>query len=113
MKKDNHVHKSILSGHIFETFDNTLYGFFAVILAPIFFSPASYTASLMASYGAFAAGFLARPLGAILFGLYGDRAGRRKPLLYSMMLVGIPTFIIGIIPTYESIGIVAPFILVG
>jgi MHS family proline/betaine transporter-like MFS transporter len=66
----------------------------------------------MASYGAFTAGFLARPIGAILFGLYGDRVGRRKPLLYSMILVGIPTFIIGVIPTYESIGIMAPLVLI-
>lgn len=111
MNKNNNIHKSLLFGHIFECFDNTLYGFFAVLLAPIFFPSISHTASLMASYGAFAAGFLARPLGAILFGLYGDRVGRRKPLLYSMVLVGIPTFIIGIIPTYESIGIAAPLIL--
>jgi MHS family proline/betaine transporter-like MFS transporter len=65
----------------------------------------------MASYGAFAAGFLARPVGALLFGLYGDRIGRRKALLWSMGLVGIPTIIIGIVPSYESIGIFAPFIL--
>lgn len=112
MNKNNNIHKSLLLGHVLECFDNTLYGFFAVLLAPIFFPSVSYTASLMASYGAFTAGFLARPLGAILFGLYGDRVGRRKPLLYSMILVGIPTFIIGIIPTYESIGIAAPLALI-
>lgn len=112
MSNKNHPHKSLLLGHIFECFDNTIYGFFAVILAPIFFPSSSYASSLMASYGAFAAGFLARPLGAIVFGIYGDKMGRRKPLLYSMILVGIPTFIIGIIPTYESIGIIAPFVLI-
>jgi MHS family proline/betaine transporter-like MFS transporter len=112
MNKNNNIHKALVLGHVLECFDNTLYGFFAVLLAPIFFPSASHTASLMASYGAFAAGFLARPLGAILFGLYGDRAGRRKPLLYSMVLVGVPTFIIGIIPTYESIGIMAPLVLI-
>jgi len=112
MNHKKSINKPLLLGHIFECFDNTLYGFFAVLLAPIFFPSVSHTASLMASYGAFTAGFLARPIGAILFGLYGDRVGRRKPLLYSMVLVGIPTFIIGIIPTYESIGIIAPLVLI-
>lgn len=106
------INKSILFGHVFECFDNTLYGYFAVILAPVFFPSSSYTASLMASYGAFAAGFLARPLGAVLFGLYGDKFGRKRSLLYSMIFVAIPTLIIGIVPTYESIGIMAPLILI-
>ena len=112
MNKQKSITKSLLFGHILECFDNTLYGFFAVMLAPIFFPSISHTASLMASYGTFAAGFLARPFGAILFGHFGDKLGRRKPLLYSMAFVGIPTFIIGIIPTYEAIGILAPFVLV-
>lgn len=112
MPKNNSINKPLILGHVFENFDNTLYGFFAVLLAPIFFPATSYTASLMASYGAFAAGFLARPLGAIVFGLYGDRVGRRKALLWSMGLVGIPTIIIGIIPSYESIGIMAAFVLI-
>jgi MFS transporter, MHS family, proline/betaine transporter len=112
MFKEKTINKPLLLGHVFETFDNTLYGFFAVLLAPIFFPATSYAASLMASYGAFAAGFLARPLGAIVFGLYGDRVGRRKALLWSMGLVGIPTFTIGIIPSYESIGITAAFVLI-
>jgi len=112
MSQKKSINKPLLLGHIFECFDNTLYGFFAVILAPIFFPSTSYTASLMTSYGAFAAGFLARPLGAIVFGFYGDRVGRRKTLLWSMGLVGIPTFIIGIIPSYESIGILAPLVLI-
>ena len=112
MAEKKPINKLLLFGHVFECFNDTLYGFFAVLLAPVFFPSTSYTASLMVSYGAFAAGFLARPLGAILFGLYGDRIGRRKPLLYAMILIGIPTFIMGIIPTYESIGIVAPFVLI-
>lgn len=112
MVKGKSLNKPLLLGHVFENFDNTLYGFFAVLLAPVFFPATSYTASLMASYGAFAAGFLARPLGAIVFGLYGDKVGRRKALLWSMGLVGIPTFLIGMIPSYESIGITAAFVLI-
>ena len=112
MTEKKSINKPLLLGHVFECFDNTLYGFFAVILAPIFFPSTSHTASLMASYGAFAAGFLARPLGAIVFGLYGDRVGRRKALLWSMGLVGIPTILIGIIPSYEPMGVLSGFILI-
>jgi MHS family proline/betaine transporter-like MFS transporter len=102
----------LILGHVFECFDNTLYGFYAVLLAPIFFPPTSSSINLLASYGAFAAGFLARPLGAFVFGLLGDKRGRRQPLLWSMLLVGFPTIMIGLIPTYESIGLFAPCILI-
>ncbi|MBM3467952.1 MAG: MFS transporter [Alphaproteobacteria bacterium] len=112
MNKSLRLNKPVLFGHVFECFDNTLYGYFAVILAPIFFPSESYTTSLIASYGAFAAGFLARPLGAILFGIYGDKMGRQKALLYSMVCVALPTFVIAITPTYESIGIFAPLTLI-
>ncbi len=102
---------SLSFGHIIECFDNTLYGFFAVLLAPLFFPSTSHNATLLASYGAFAAGFFARPLGAIIFGSLGDRLGRRIPLLISMMLVGIPTITIGLLPTYENIGMLSPVLL--
>lgn len=101
----------LLAGHIIECFDNTLYGFFAVKLAPLFFPTSSEKASLLASYGAFAAGFLARPLGAIFFGHLGDISGRRTALLYSMALVGIPTFMIGSLPSYETLGLLSPLLL--
>lgn len=87
---------TIFGGHIVECFDNTLYGFFAVMLAPIYFPAGSEQANLLGSYGAFAAGFLARPLGAIFFGLFGDKQGRRKPLIWSMACVGFPTMAIGL-----------------
>ena len=103
---------TLFSGHLIECFDNTLYGFFAVMLAPIYFPPGSAQVSLLGSYGAFAAGFLARPLGAIFFGLLGDKQGRRKPLLWSMACVGFPTMAIGLLPGYELIGISATVLLV-
>ncbi len=103
---------SLVGGHVVECFDNTLYGFFAVMLAPLFFPSVSEHAALLASFGAFAAGFMARPLGALYFGFIGDRMGRRQPLLMTMVLVGIPTLVIGFIPSYESIGVAAPIILV-
>lgn len=102
----------LIGGHIVECFDNTLYGFFAVMLAPLFFPTYSPKATLLASYGAFFAGFLARPLGAICFGHLGDIRGRKVSLLYSIALVGIPTTIIGLLPTYDYIGFAAPLILI-
>ena len=102
---------SLIGGHVLECFDNTLYGFFAVMLAPIFFPSESKSAALLASYGAFAAGFLARPLGAMVFGIIGDKFGRRTPLLWTMVFVGIPTAIIGFIPSYNTVGLLAPILL--
>jgi MHS family proline/betaine transporter-like MFS transporter len=112
MEKNKSLSWFITAGHVVECFDNTLYGFFAVVLAPIFFPSSTPGVALLASYGAFAAGFLARPLGAVLFGHIGDKKGRKQPLLLSMMLVGIPTIGIGITPSYESLGIAAPIFLV-
>lgn len=103
---------SIIGGHIVECFDVTLYGFLAVQLGPIFFPNAGKYIQNMATFGAFAAGFLARPLGALFFGYIGDRIGRKKPLLLSMILVSIPTLIIGCLPSYESIGVLASVSLV-
>ncbi|NBT85486.1 MAG: MFS transporter [Alphaproteobacteria bacterium] len=103
---------ALMGGHVIECFDNTLYGFFAVILAPLFFPSTSYAVQILGSYGAFAAGFLARPVGAIIFGGVGDKTGRRKPLLYTMGFVGIPTIGIGLLPSYETIGIMAPILLI-
>ena len=78
------------------------------MLAPIFFS----TNVELASFGAFAAGFFSRPLGAIVFGMMGDKAGRRLPLIYSMTLIGIPTILIGLIPSYQSMGVLSPCFLI-
>lgn len=108
----NKIGISVIGGHIVECFDVTLYGFLAVQLAPIFFPSAEKYIQNMATFGAFAAGFLARPLGALFFGYVGDKFGRKKPLLLSMILVSIPTLIIGCLPSYASIGVMAPIILV-
>jgi len=101
-----------IAGHAVVCFDDTLYGFFAVALAPVFFPQCSLSLVILASYGAFAVSFFARPLGAILFGIMGDKKGRRKPLLWSMTLIGLPTLCIGLIPSYESLGIGAAILLI-
>ncbi len=101
-----------LIGNVLEYYDVALYGFLALILAPIFFpSTSDYLSNTLASFLIFAAGFLARPIGSLLFGHFGDRLGRKKVLVLSIMLVSVPTFTIGILPSYDSIGIAAPLIL--
>ncbi|MBY0281279.1 MAG: MFS transporter [Alphaproteobacteria bacterium] len=101
-----------ISGIIFEAYNNTLYGFFAVTLAPIFFPPNEYLSSISASFLAFAAGYLARPIGGIVLGFIGDKFGRKRALLLSSLLTTVPTFIIGILPSYATIGVLAPILLI-
>ncbi|MBL0942093.1 MAG: MFS transporter [Alphaproteobacteria bacterium] len=98
-------------GNALEYYDVMLYGFFAVKLAPLFFPTENPKISIMASLVTFAAGFLMRPLGGVFFGHIGDKFGRRYALAFAIVLVTVPTFIIGILPTYEVIGMAAPFIL--
>jgi MHS family proline/betaine transporter-like MFS transporter len=99
-------------GNILEWYDFAIYGFFAPILGTLFFPSDDPTVSLIASFGAFAAGFLMRPVGAALFGHIGDRIGRKKALNLSVTLMAVPTFLIGLMPTYAQIGVLAPAMLV-
>lgn len=99
-------------GNILEWYDFTLYGYLAVILSKLFFPSENETASLLASFGAFAVGFFFRPLGSVVLGYIGDKHGRKKALIVSIFLMAFPTFLIGLLPTYHDIGILAPIILV-
>lgn len=99
-------------GNILEWYDFTLYGYLAVIMAQLFFPSENQVASLLASFGAFAVGFFFRPLGSVMFGYIGDKHGRKTALVISMMLMAIPTFLIGLLPTYQQVGIIAPAALV-
>jgi len=103
---------SAMIGNALEFYDFTLYGFFAGIIAPIFFPAENEQASIIASFGAFAIGFLARPIGGLIFGYIGDTYGRKKALTLSIILMATPTALIGLLPTYEQIGIFAPAILI-
>lgn len=99
-------------GNLLENYDYVLYANFAVIIGKNFFPFKDVYVSLLATFGVFAAGFLMRPLGAIIFGHIGDKYGRKLALTTSIMLMSIPTAMIGFLPTYEKIGIIAPLILV-
>ncbi|RNC86115.1 MAG: MFS transporter [Balneola sp.] len=101
-----------LIGNILEWYDFAVYGFFAATIAEQFFPSGNPTTSLIAAFGAFAAGFLMRPIGAIFFGRIGDKVGRKKMLFLSVMLMAIPTFIIGVLPTHSQIGISAAILMV-
>lgn len=99
-------------GNAIVYYDMTLYGFFTAFLSPLFFPAENPLTSQLASLGVFAAGFLARPFGGLIFGHIGDRFGRKKALVIAILLVTIPTTTIGLLPTYASIGILAPIVLV-
>ena len=98
-------------GNILEWFDFSLYGYFAPIIATLFFPTDSAFLSLMATFGVFAIGFLMRPLGAIIFGHYGDKVGRQKTLSAAVLLMAIPTTLIGLLPTHAQIGASAGVLL--
>lgn len=99
-------------GNILEWYDFAVYGFFAPAIGKLFFPSDDPQTSLIASFGAFAAGFLMRPVGAVLFGHIGDRIGRKKALTLSVMMMAIPTLLVGVLPTHAEIGIYAAVLMV-
>ncbi len=100
-----------LIGNALEFYDFTLCGVFIVLLSKYFFPSSSESASLMGGMFAFSAVFWTRPLGALFFGYIGDKFGRKKALGFSILFMGVPTLIIACLPTYATIGIAAPCIL--
>lgn len=84
----------------------------AIVFGPLFFPGENRFVSLLASFGSFAVGFFARPVGGVLFGYLGDRFGRKRSLLATLMLMAVSTVAIGMLPTYAQAGIVAPVLLV-
>jgi MFS family permease len=99
-------------GTVFEWYDFYLYGSLAAIIAKQFFAGVNPTAAFIFALMAFAAGFAVRPFGAIVFGRIGDLVGRKYTFLVTITIMGISTFIVGLLPSYASIGIAAPVILV-
>src|SRR5687768_13162751 len=99
-------------GTVFEWYDFYLYGSLAAIIAKQFFSALNPTSAFIFALLAFAAGFAVRPFGALVFGRLGDMIGRKYTFLVTIVIMGLSTFLVGILPSYASIGIAAPIILI-
>lgn len=107
--------KVLLAGMIgngLEWYDYALYAYMVTTISKLFFPAGNEAAHLLATLGIFAVGFVARPFGGILFGMVGDKFGRRTALVASIFLMAFPTGCIGLLPTYQQVGIVAPLLLV-
>jgi MHS family proline/betaine transporter-like MFS transporter len=112
MNQKKFVFFSAIIGNILEYYDFTVYMVFYSIIGKTFFPATSELAQTLQSLGVFAIGFITRPIGGIVFGYIGDRYGRRVSLIFSVLGMAVPTFSMGLIPTYEEIGFYAPLLLV-
>src|SRR5260221_3480205 len=99
-------------GTIFEWYDFYLYAVLAPFFAALFFPTGNDTAALLSAFATYAAGFLIRPFGAVIFGRIGDLVGRKYTFLVTIMVMGSATFLVGVLPTFASIGWLAPILLV-
>ncbi|MEJ8280616.1 MFS transporter [Pseudonocardia spirodelae] len=100
-------------GTTVEWYDYFLYGVAAALVFPsVFFPDSDGATGTLLSLGTFAVGFIARPVGGLVFGHYGDKIGRKKLLVLSLMMMGVSTFLIGVLPTYAQVGVLAPLLLV-
>src|SRR5215813_395965 len=99
-------------GNALEWYDFAVYGYFVTTISKLFFPSSDPIASILATYAVFGVGFVMRPIGSILFGIYGDRHGRRKALSAVLFLMAVSTLAIGLLPTYDQVGVLAPILLV-
>lgn len=100
-------------GNMIEWFDYASYGYLAAVIAAVFFAPGNETAALLGAFGVFAVSFVVRPIGGLVWGHYGDKVGRQRVLALTIIIMSVATFAIGLIPSYASIGIAAPLLLLG
>jgi MHS family proline/betaine transporter-like MFS transporter len=112
MNERRSVFFSAISGNVLEYYDFTVYAVFSLAIGEAFFPGDSETIKVISSLGVFAVGFVTRPIGGIIFGYIADKHGRRVSLITSMIGMTIPTFIMGLIPSYDIIGYIAPVTLV-
>jgi MFS family permease len=98
-------------GTVFEWYDFYLYATLAQFFAVHFFPKGNDTAALLSAFVTYAAGFLVRPFGALVFGRIGDLVGRKYTFLITILVMGASTFLVGLLPSYESIGFAAPLLL--
>src|SRR3989440_7202616 len=99
-------------GTVFEWYDFYLYATLAPFFAALFFPKGNETAALLSAFATYAAGFLVRPFGALVFGRIGDLVGRKYTFLVTILFMGSATFLVGLLPTYESVGWLAPILMV-
>lgn len=99
-------------GNALELYDFGLYGIFAATIAETFFPASSPTLALLATWATFSTGFIIRPLGALAFGIVGDKVGRKAALTLSILAMGLPTLVVALLPSFAAIGVAAPIILV-
>jgi MFS transporter, MHS family, proline/betaine transporter len=98
-------------GNVLEWYDFAVYGYFAAAIGRAFFPQEDKVAQVLAAFGIFAVGFLMRPVGGALIGYIGDRFGRRAALTFSVMAMAVPTFLVGVLPGYHTLGMAAPILL--
>jgi MFS transporter, MHS family, proline/betaine transporter len=98
-------------GNVLEWYDFAVYGYFAATIGRQFFPHEDTVAQLLSAFGIFAIGYLMRPVGGALIGHIGDRFGRRAALTFSVIAMAIPTFLIGLLPGYATLGLMAPITL--
>jgi MFS family permease len=101
-----------IAGNVLEWYDFVVYSYFATILAKTLFPPGDEAAALLDTFAAFGIGFIARPVGAIVIGWLGDRRGRKAALVLTMAMMAGGTVLLGLVPSYATIGALAPAILV-
>jgi MFS family permease len=111
-KEERFVIVASSTGTIFEWYDFYLYAVLAPFFAALFFPPGNDTAALLSAFATYAAGFLVRPFGALLFGRIGDLVGRKYTFLVTILVMGASTFAVGLLPSFASIGWTAPVLLV-
>jgi MFS transporter, MHS family, proline/betaine transporter len=99
-------------GNVLEWYDFGVYGYLVPTISALFFPAGDPTVSLLLTFAVFGVGFVMRPVGSIVFGIYGDRQGRRKALSAVIFVMALSTFAIGLLPTYGQVGIAAPIMLV-
>jgi MFS transporter, MHS family, shikimate and dehydroshikimate transport protein len=100
-------------GTVVEWYDFFIYGTAAaLVFGKLFFPSSDPVVSTIAAFSVYAVGYLARPIGGIVFGHFGDRIGRRSILVLTLLLLGFGTFFVGLLPTYDQIGVLAPILLV-
>lgn len=100
-----------LVANIFEWYEFVIYAYLADIIGQVFFNASDSVSGLIRTFSVFAIGYLARPLGSFFFGIIGDRVGRGRSLKISLLLMAVPTVLIGLLPTYQNIGLLAPALL--